>query len=72
VGYKKNDVNDQANELLRWAGEIDELKSMATGNISESKGGLPNESEDIRTKIETARDKLMQVFLSIRDKDSVD
>jgi hypothetical protein len=72
MGEKKDFSQDQAIELLNWGIEIDELQSMAKEVKSESAVELPIDKAVLRTKIETARERLIQIFILLKSQNSAE
>jgi hypothetical protein len=72
MGEKKDFSQDQAIELLNWGIEIDELQSMAKEVKSESEVELPIDKAVLRTKIETARERLIQIFILLKSQNSAE
>jgi hypothetical protein len=72
MGDKMYDFQNQADELRHWSDEIDELQSKVTKVEFESGPELNHQSVVLRTNLETARDKLINIFISIRNQDPGD
>jgi len=65
----KSYLQKQADQLSKWGNEIDELKVKVDKTKPESKRDLLRQIDELRVKAETARDNLIQVFFSIRNRD---
>jgi CHASE3 domain sensor protein len=66
---QKYNFLDRGDELRNLGIEIDELRIKAMTAEAGSRGQLLNEIDELRTKIETARDNLIQIFVLIRNQD---
>jgi len=69
---KKSQLQKQADQLLKWGAEIEELKANKDKIKTESNRELLKQNVDLRMKTEAARDNLIQVFFSIRNQDHVE
>jgi septal ring factor EnvC (AmiA/AmiB activator) len=62
-------LQQQADELHKWGVEIDELNAKSYKTKTETRSKLHKQMDELRVRTETARDNLIKVFLSIRNKD---
>ena len=66
---KNSNLQQQADELHKWGVEIDELNAKSYKTKTETRSKLHKQMDELRVRTETARDNLIKVFLSIRNKD---
>jgi hypothetical protein len=64
---KESYLQKLAVQLSKWGTEIDELKAKVGKTKTESKSDLLKQIDELRVRTETARENLIQVFISIRN-----
>ncbi|MHC4639570.1 MAG: hypothetical protein ACYTBV_19040 [Planctomycetota bacterium] len=67
---KKYNIQNQADQFKMCSIEIDDLQAKVIKTKSGSRAESVGQINELNVKIETARDRLMQIFSSLRSQDN--